>query len=104
MEISTKWNYYSKAPSSYITVHSSDDPTVEARYLEFADDHKSVDGRVGFYSVDIKTRGGSITLYLDHEHIDGLMENLQSAQAKRAETIEKLNEQDGLTPSPPPVK
>jgi hypothetical protein len=92
MEISTKWNYHSKAPSSYIVVHTSDDPTVEARYLEFADDYKSVDGKVGFYSVDVRTRGGSITLYLDHEHIDGLMENLQSAQAKRTEAIEKLND------------
>jgi hypothetical protein len=76
MEINTKWNYSRKSPFSYVTVHSTDEPRIRAQYLKYSEGN-TVDDKPGFYSVDISTRGGTITLYLDHEHVEGLVEKLQ---------------------------
>ena len=84
MDISTKWNHSKKAPFSYIAVHaSSDSLRIRAKYLEYSEGN-ALD-QPGFYSVDIMTRGGMITLYLDHEHAEGLTEDLQKGMAKRQE-------------------
>jgi hypothetical protein len=81
MDISTKWNHSKKAPSSCITVHQGDDPTVEARYIKFSEDN-FVDDKLGFYTIDISTRSGYISLYLEHEHIESLVEDLNKAVAE----------------------
>tara|TARA_R110002051_G_scaffold49045_2_gene96170 strand:- start:477 stop:767 length:291 start_codon:yes stop_codon:yes gene_type:complete len=81
MNISTKWNHSKKAPFSYVHVHAgSDSPRIRAQYLKYSEGN-SVGGKPGFYSIDISTRGGVITLYLDHEHVEGLVEKLQQGMA-----------------------
>ena len=53
MEISTKWNYSRKASFSYVTVHSTDEPRIQAQYLEYSEDNVALmDGKPGFYSID----------------------------------------------------
>ena len=82
MDINTKWNHSKKAPLSYVVVHSSDEPRLRAQYLEYSEG-TTVGGDPGFYNVDISTRSGIISLYLDNEHIEGLVEDLQQAMVKR---------------------
>jgi hypothetical protein len=81
MDISTKWNHSRKASFSHITVHSSDEPRIRAQYLEYSEGN-SVGGKPGFHVIDINVRGGCITLYLDHECVEGLAEDLQRAVAE----------------------
>ena len=81
MDISTKWNHSKKAPFSYISVHQDSNLRIRAKYLEYSEGNTLNES--GFYSVDIMTRSGMITLYLGHEHVEGLAEDLQKAMAKR---------------------
>lgn len=78
MDINTKWNYSEKAPSSCVSVHPSDEPYIQAQYIKFSEGN-FVDGKIGFYTIDINTRSGNVALYLEHDHIESLVEDLNKA-------------------------
>ena len=87
MDISTKWSYNLKAAFSHVKVHSGDLKSIRAQYLEYSEGNH-VDDKPGFYSIDVYSRSGTITLYLDHEHVEGLVEKLQQGMANYTSSVD----------------
>ena len=71
MEITTKWNYRLESPRSFVMVHTSDLEAIQARYVKY--DDATDNDKPGFYCIDIDTKGGSITVYADHEQMASLL-------------------------------